>query len=424
MKRAITLIDVNNFYFSCERVFNPWLDGKPVVVLSNNDGMPIARSPAAKALGIKMGEPWFKLQDFARQHGLIALSSNYPLYADMSNRFVDILADFSPNIEVYSIDECFVDLSGIPGDHHVIAHTMRDRIKKWTGLPVCVGTGESKTLAKMANHIAKKRPEFNGVCNLNTMPAAQMDKIFSEIEVKEVWGVGKMLTARLADLGIHTVQQLKTADPEFIRQQFSVVTEKTVRELNGTTCMELEEVAPDKKQIISSRSFGYYVSDIESLGEALSMYTATAAEKLRKQNSYASSMTVYISSSPFANKPKYDGKPMTVSLAAPTDDTLQLTRVAMWALKKIYKPGFEYQKAGIMLDGIVPAGGQQTDLFGFKPGKAKTDKLMAAMDAVNTRWGKQTVRSAAQGFNKPWAMKQDRMTPEYTTNWNQLAKAN
>jgi DNA polymerase V len=418
-QRAIALIDVNNFYVSCERVFNPKLSGKPVVVLSNNDGCAIARSNEAKALGIKMGEPWFKMRDLARQHGIIAYSSNYALYADMSNRVMNILSDFSPNQEVYSIDECFLDLTGMPRPHLAIAANMRATIRQYTGLPVCVGIGPSKTLAKLANHCAKKGYAPDGVCDFNAWPPEHLDAQLAKIEIGEVWGIGRRLVPKLNAIGIHTVLDLKRADPEYMRQQFSVAMEKTVRELRGQACIEIEEVAPAKKQIVSSRSFGHQVSDLQSLSEALSLYTSRAAEKLRRQQSFATLLGVFIHTSPFGEGPKYSGH-HTVRLPAPTDDTLQLVRVALWILKQIYKPGFQYQKAGVMLDEIVPAGGQQTDMFGFKPSEDKSARLMVAMDLINDRWGRSTLRMGSQGYNAPWAMRQGNLSPRYTTRWDEI----
>jgi DNA polymerase V len=419
--RSIALVDVNNFYASCERVYNPKLEGKPVVVLSNNDGCAIARNAQAKALGIKMGEPAFKLKDIVKQHGVILLSSNYALYADMSNRVMSILSTYTPLQEVYSIDESFIDLTGMPGSHSVIATDIRNKIKKWTGLPVCVGIGATKTLAKIANHIAKKRDGFNGVCDLNQLSSKDTDTIFSEIEVGEVWGVGRRLAERLQAIGICSVYDLKCADPEFIRQQFSVVLEKTVRELNGTLCIELEEVSPPKQQIISSRSFGRPVFDLASLSESVSMYMSKASEKLRKQHSYATTVSVYIRTSPFAeNKPRYSAS-YTVALPAPTNDTIQLVNVALWILKKLYKPGYEYQKSGVMLGDIVSAEGSQSDLFGFTTTN-HTPKLMTVLDSINQKWGRGTLRVGSQGFNSPWAMKQGNKTPSYTTKWSELVR--
>jgi DNA polymerase V len=417
--RAIALIDVNNFYASCERVFNPKLEGKPVVILSNNDGCVIARNAFTKALGIPMGAPWFKLKDEAKQHGIIALSSNYALYADMSNRVMSILSQYSPNQEVYSIDECFLDVTGMSRNLIDYAQGMRGRIKQWTGLPVCVGVGASKTLAKLANHIAKKRPEYIGVCNLNQFEPVQLNKLLSEIAIGEVWGIGRKLVPRLNEYGINTVLDLKASDPEYMRQQFSVVIEKTVRELNGQACMELEEIASPKQQILSSRSFGSPVTDLESLSESVTLYISRAAEKLRKQKSYAGTLSVYIRTSPFSDEAKYSNT-KTISLPSPTDDSRQLVSVGLWILKGIYKSGFKYQKAGIMLSNIVPAEGQQTDLFGFKKSVSKSDKLMSVMDDINRKMGKQKLRVASQGYKQPWAMKQDMKSQSFTTKWSEL----
>ena len=297
--RAIALIDCNNFYVSCERVFNPALNGKPVVVLSNNDGCAVARSNEVKALGVKMGQPWFQLKDLARQHGIIAYSSNYALYANMSNRVMAILRQFSPEQEVYSIDECFLDLTGFQTRNLTeYGRQIRQRIRQWTGLPVCVGIGSTKTLAKLANHIAKKNPQFNGVCDLNAMTPAQRDAWLSSIGVGEVWGIGPRLAPQLNAMGIRSVRDLKLSDAGSMRSRFSVVMEKTIRELNGTVCIALEEVVPAKQQIMSSRSFGFPVSDLESLQQSVTLYISRAAEKLRRQGSFAGSVHVYIRTSP------------------------------------------------------------------------------------------------------------------------------
>ncbi len=257
MTRSIALVDCNKFYVSCERVFNPGLEGRPVVVLSNNDGCAVARSNEVKALGVKMGAPWFQLKDLARQHGIIAYSSNYALYADMSNRVMSILSAFSPDQEVYSIDECFLDLSGFRRRSLTdYGQEIRQRIRQWTGLPVCVGIGASKTLAKLANHVAKKNPQFRGVCDLDAMPPQQQDAWLDRIEVGEVWGIGRQLAPKLQQIGIRSVLDLKRSDPATLNARFSVLMEKTIRELNGVLCIELEEMAAPRQQIISSRSFG------------------------------------------------------------------------------------------------------------------------------------------------------------------------
>jgi DNA polymerase V len=419
--RSIALIDVNNFYVSCERVFNPKLINKSVIVLSNNDGCAVARSNEVKALGVAMGAPWFKLKELARQHGIIGLSSNYALYADMSNRVMSILREYSPDQEVYSIDESFLDLTGFQSRNltHYGQH-MRKRILKWTGLPVCVGIGSTKTLAKLANHCAKKRPVFNSVCNFNTMDTLELDSLLSEIEVGEIWGVGRKLSPKLEALGFRSVLDLKRANPAILRQQFSVVMEKTICELNGTVCIELEEMAPAKKQIISSRSFGQPVRDYASLAESITLYMSRAAEKLRRQQSFSGSVYVYIRTSPFKPGDPFYSNGMTLSLPSPTDDTRQLVNVALWALKQIYRPNYNYAKAGVMLSELVPWQGVQEDLFSQVQTNTKSSALMSAMDSINQKLGRETIKLASEGFRRPWKMKQGNKSPAYTTNWSEI----
>jgi len=416
--RHIALIDVNNFYVSCERVFNPQLVGKPVVVLSNNDGCAVARSNEVKALGVGMGAPWFKFKDMAKQHDIIALSSNYALYADMSNRVMSILREYSPNQEVYSIDESFLDLTGFKKrDLIQYAQDMRQRILQWTGLPVCVGIGATKTLAKLANHCAKKRPQLNGVCNFNTMTTHDLDQLLSEIEVGEIWGVGRKLAPKLAALGYQSALDLKQASPEALRQQFSVVMEKTIRELNGTVCIELEEISPPKKQLLSSRSFGHPVRDYNSLAESITLYMSRAAEKLRRQQSFAGSAYVYIRTSPFKPDDPFYSNGLTIPLPTPTDDTRQLVNMVLWGLKQIYRPNYNYAKAGVMLSELVPAQGVQTDLFSQMQSTLKSDALMATIDQINRKMGKDAIKLASEGNRQPWKMKQENKSPSYTTSW-------
>jgi DNA polymerase V len=422
-----TLIDCNNFYIECHRAFDLKLRGIPVVVRSNNDGNAVSRSNEAKAIGVPMGEPWFKLENLVKSHGLVGLSSNYELYADMSNRVVEIIRDYAPRIEQYSIDECFLDLTGVQGDLEERIRKLRKHIKKWTNLPVCGGTASTKTLAKLANRIAKKNAQYDGVCDFTKMTEGEVDAILAGMEVGDVWGIGKRITARLANLGITTALHLKQADHEYIRQQFSVTIEKTVRELNGVPCIEFEEVAQAKKQIVSSRSFGNTVLDIESLREAVTTFVTNARIKLRAQESFASTITVFIQSNPFSNDPQYKKPPLTVALPAPTDDYLDLVRVALYALNKLYIPGFRYKKAGIMLDGIVPKEGQQLDIFGFQPSDDVAVRLATAMDAINGRWGKFALVSGGMltgpSVGKKWKMRQDNLSPRYTTDWAGLIKA-
>ena len=343
---AFALVDVNNFYCSCERVFQPKLEHVPMVVLSNNDGCAVARSNEVKALGVKMGTPWFKMKDLARQHGILAFSSNYTLYGDMSNRVVDILRDFSPDMEVYSIDESFLRVERVAhlhGGMPSMGIAMKERIRQWTGLPVCVGFGPTKTLAKLANHIAKKNPQFNGVCDLHSLSREERREWMEKIDAGEVWGVGRRIKQRLNAIGIHSVLDLRNTQPKSLRAQFGVVMERTGQELRGVSCLGLESIAA-KKQIMSSRSFGTPVMDIGELQEAVATYISRAAEKLRQQKSVAGAVYVFLETNRFKEaEPQYSNG-LTVPLANPTDDTLILVKTAHRALKSIYRAGFQYKK--------------------------------------------------------------------------------
>ncbi|MHB1099905.1 MAG: Y-family DNA polymerase [Burkholderiales bacterium] len=421
----IALVDVNNCYVSCERVFDPSLEGKPVVVLSNNDGCVVARSSEVKALGVPMGEPWFKLKDLAKKHGIVAYSSNYALYADMSNRFMSVLSSFTPNLEIYSIDECFLDLSGFSLDLTDYAQEIRRRVKQWVGLPVSVGIGSTKTLAKFANHVAKKRPDWNGVCDLSTLSPALQDRLFSEIDVGEVWGVGRRLKASLNEIGIASVLDLKHADPVQIRKRFNVVLEKTVSELNGIACIALEETAANRQQIMSSRSFGQPVKTLAGLSESVTLYTARAAEKLRHQNSVAGGIQVHIRTNPFKPEDPQYSQGVIVPLGVSTDDTLTLTRAALSGLKQIFKPGYAYAKAGIMLVELSKRGQQPVDLFTDLDAVKRRSKLMRTMDAINSRYGRNTLGPGISGIvqRRAWSMKRGSKSPAYTTDWNELPVA-
>jgi DNA polymerase V len=413
------LIDGNNFYVSCERVFNPALADTPVVVLSNNDGCVVARSNEVKALGVKMGVPWYQIRELAEKHGIRAFSSNYSLYADMSNRMMNVLAAYSPEQEVYSIDECFLGLNGFARRDLVeYAQRMRQQVRQWVGIPVCVGIAETKTLAKLANHCAKKNlAGEDGVCDLTRLDAAERARVFAALPVNEVWGVGRRLTEQLNQRGIQTVEDLRQANAETLRQAFSVVLERTVRELNGISCLSLEAVAPNKQQIISSRSFGAYVYDLPALAEAVAVYVGRAAEKLRRQGSLAGMLQVYIRTNPFKdNAPQYQ-RSLTIPLPEASDDTPRLIRAAHWGLRRIYKPGFAYQKAGIALLDLRPRAQAQRGLFSNNENRAE---LMQVMDRINATYGSGTLRSAAEGVRQGWKMKRERKSPAYTTQWNEL----
>jgi len=412
------LVDVNNFYCSCERVFNPKLEGRPLVVLSNNDGCAVARSNEAKALGVKMGAPWFQMKDLAKQHGIIALSSNYTLYGDMSDRVMQVLKGYSPSVEVYSIDESFLQLDGLAGmwpSYTELGQQMRERVRMWTGLPVCAGIAPSKTLAKLSNHLAKKNPEFNGVCDLNAMSAADVDRYFSKLDVGEVWGIGRRLQVQLIALGIETVQDLRTASPKRLRDRFGVVMERTVNELQGMSCIDLQEVAPVRKQIISSRSFGEMVLTIDGLREAVSTYVTTAAEKLRGEESICNVVSVFIETNRFREQDKQYSNSITIPLTEATADTRRLIAAALFGLKRIYRPGYSYKKAGIVLMEIQPAAVRQQLLF--RDENPRSAKVMKVMDALNGEYGRSTVSLASSGIQKRWLAKFEKRTPHYTTNW-------
>lgn len=421
---VFALVDCNNFYASCEKLFDPKLKDRPIVVLSNNDGCVVARSAEVKALGIPMGVPWFKLRDDAKRYGIIAFSSNYSLYADLSNRVVEVLSMFSPNIEVYSIDESFLELSGFERlGYLAYGAEIRQRVADWLGLAVCVGIGSSKTLAKLANHAAKKNlAGADGVCDFTTMSPAALDALFERVEVGEVWGVGRKIEARLEAMGIRTVQHLRDADADLMRTKFSVVVERTVRELRGASCLDLQEVVPEKQQIMSSRSFGQLLYELAELEEAVASYVAKAAEKLRHQDSLAGAVQVYIRTNVFKPEAPQYQRAVTVPLPEASSDTRVLTRWALRVLRRIYRPGFGYHKAGITLMNIVPASNQQFSLFASGGAvDARSQQLMGVLDGINGKYGRGTMRLAAEGVEKAWQMRRGNLSPGYTTDWKGLA---
>ena len=420
------LVDVNNFYVSCERAFNPKLERTPVVVLSNNDGCAVARSNEVKALGVKMGAPWFKLKELAREHGIIALSSNYTLYGDMSNRVVSVLQEYSPDIEVYSIDESFLRVettTRLHGNPTQMGQAMRRQIRQWTGLPVCAGFGETKTLAKFANHLAKKNSVFNGVCDLSAMGAEERRAWMSKIAVGEVWGVGRRIAARLETMGIHTVFNLVTSDIKAIRAQFGVVMERTVSELCGISCLELEDVAPPKEQIMASRSFGSMVVTIEELGEAVSWHVDRAAAKLRTQGSVTGAIHVFVQTNRFRESDQQYNGSVVVPLEDVSDNTLTLTASAMLGLRHIYRAGYAYKKCGVMLMQVSDKSKRQETLFDDVTARVKSTEAMKVMDDINRNWGRGTLRTASSGVSKRWAMRSENRSPRYTTQWAELPVA-
>jgi DNA polymerase V len=416
--RAIALVDCNNFYVSCERVFRPDLQNKPVVVLSNNDGCVVSRSNEAKALGIKMGVPLFQIREQVKQHGIHVFSSNYVLYADMSQRVMTLLRDFAPEQEVYSIDESFLELSGLDDTAERML-TMRQQILRCTGIPVCVGVGASKTLAKLANFVAKRHPRSRGVFDFNRLNSSQLDSVLRNIPVEEIWGIGRKLSASLEALGICYALQLRDADTPSLRQRFGVVMEKTIRELRGEACIEFEEIAPAKQQIINSRSFGHKVTELADLEDALSHFISNAAKKLRDQKSVASMLQIFILTDRFRQDQEQYSPHLAIPLITPSANTITLQSYAMQGLRSIYRTGYQYKKAGVILSDITPASRYQGDLFAPAT-KKNNPQLMQTLDNINQRYGKGSLKLSRDGSRQTWKMRQENKSPEYTTNWAEL----
>ncbi len=418
---VFALVDCNNFYASCEKLFRPDLKNTPVVVLSNNDGCVVARSREAKLLGIKMGVPVFQIKAEMQRHGILAFSSNYALYADLSSRVMRTLEEMAPRVEVYSIDEAFLDLTGIESAISLVefGQQVRERIGNWIGITVCVSIAPTKTLAKLANHAAKKYPATQGVVDL-TNPDRQR-RLLALVPVDDVWGVGRRLSKRLNALGITTALDLANASPRAIRDQFSVVLERTVRELNGESCIELEEIPPTKKQIVCSRSFGVKVTHFELLREAVCEYATRATEKLRKEQQQAKVMTVFIRTSPFKdNEPQYSNS-ASGELLIPSCDTRDIIELANHLLKRIWKDGFRYAKAGVMLSDFYDPGMFQPGLFDDVSTRSNSQQLMSVLDTINQS-GAGKVFFAGQGTKKDWSMKREHLSPAYTTHWDQLPR--
>lgn len=423
------LVDGNNFYVSCERVFRPSLNGRPVVVLSNNDGCAIARSNEAKALDIKMGAPWFQIRHLEETAGLVGLSANFTLYGDMSDRMMSLAAGLGPTQEIYSIDESFIGLDGVR-DVTRRAQAIRARINGWVGIPCGIGIAQTKTLAKLANFIAKTAERKPGsypedlaqVCNLAALPKSDLDAILAATAVGEVWGVGRRIGLQLQEAGVNTVLDLIRLSPSTVRARWSVVLEKTVRELQGQSCIEMEDAPAPKKEIACTRSFGHPVRELAPLIEAVSEFAGRAGEKLRRQHSVASEVQVFTHTSPFRAGPKFN-KSVIVPLRRPTADTSALVRAAVIGMRSIYRPGFDLIKAGVMLLDLVPDTLQQGELDLEGDDDRDRTRLMAAMDCLNDRFGKGTLHVASGGLDdhrREWGMRQERRTPQYTTRWEDV----
>ena len=414
------LCDVNSFYASCETVFRPDLKGRPVVVLSNNDGCVIARSAEAKPF-VKMGEPYFKQKDLFRHHGVVCFSSNYELYADMSNRVMTTLEEMSPRCERYSIDELFCDLTGIRNcrDLTEFGREIRATVLQRTHLTVGVGIAQTKTLAKLANHAAKRWPrQTGGVVDLSDV--ARQRKLMAVLPIEDVWGVGRRLTKKLESMGIKTVLQLADTDIGFIRKHFSVVLERTVRELRGQPCLELEEFPSVKQEIICSRSFGSRITEYEEMREAICSYATRAAEKLRNEHQHCRFISVFVKTSPFTINEPYYGNSASVTLLTPTQDSRDIIGAATHCLDVIWKNGHRYQKAGVMLGDFYSQGVAQLNLFDENPPRKNSQKLMNVLDYLNAKNGHGTLYFAGQGIQQQWQMKREMLSPRYTTRYADL----
>jgi DNA polymerase V len=416
MADPLALVDCNNFYASCERVFQPKLRGQPIVVLSNNDGCVIARSNEAKALGVEMGAPWHLNKEFFAKHRVIVRSSNYTLYGDMSGRVMNILAGFTPDLEIYSIDEAFLSLAGFETRLERHTRDLRATVLQWTGIPVSVGVAATKTLAKVANRFAKKSPARAGIFVM--LEPDDVDTGLAGLQLRDLWGVAHRTEARLLALNIRTPLQLRDADPRHMRQHFSVVMERMILELRGTPCIGLEDTTPDKKSIIASRSFGRAVFGIEEMREAVASYAARAAEKMRRQNLVTNHLTVFVETNPFRQQDQQYHASRSIRLPAASADTGKLTHAALRALEAVYKCDYRYKKAGVMLLDLHKAEKAQPGLFDNVDDPASWAR-MSAIDALNKKFG-QAVWYASAGTRKQWAMKREQISSRYTTSWDEL----
>ncbi|HCB1524091.1 TPA: Y-family DNA polymerase [Citrobacter braakii] len=415
------LVDVNSFYASCETAFRPDLKGRPVVVLSNNDGCVIARNAEAKTVGVKMGDPYFKQKDLFRRYGVVCFSSNYELYADMSSRVMFTLEELSPRCEIYSIDEAFCDLAGVRNCRVLedFGRELKDAVYQNTGLAVGVGIAQTKTLAKLANHAAKKwQRQTGGVVDLSNLDRQR--KLMAALPVDEVWGVGRRISKKLEAMGIKTVLDLADTDIRFIRKHFNVVLERTVRELRGEPCLELEEFAPVKQEIVCSRSFGERITDYDAMRQAICSYASRAAEKLRGEHQYCRFISTFVKTSPFALNEPYYGNSASVKLLTPTQDSRDIIAAATQSLDAIWKDGHRYQKAGVMLGDFFSQGIAQLSLFDDNAPRRGSGKLMEVLDHVNAKDGRGTLYFAGQGIQQQWQMKRDMLSPRYTTRYSDL----
>ncbi|MDE1173409.1 MAG: Y-family DNA polymerase [Parvibaculaceae bacterium] len=415
---AFALVDANNFYCSCERAFDPALQGLPVIVLSNNDGCVISRSEEAKELGVAMGAPWFQIEQGPDAASIRQFSSNYALYGDMSRRILEVLRRWSWKVEPYSIDEMFLDLSGFGGDLVARGHAIRRDVLRETKIPTCVGIGPSKTIAKLANHLAKQRPEYAGVCDLTDPEARAV--VYPSLPVGEIWGVAGATGRRLARMGIQTVDQLAALDMRQARDAFTVIGQRLVMELRGTSCLPLNMLAPQRKGVAVTRSFSHAVTDWREMSEAVATYATRATEKLRRHGLVAAGMTVFMRTNRYNGDPSYRGQ---VSYEIePTQDCLILIGEALRGARSLWRPSYRYFKAGVMLHDLSPVGRMPASMFPTRDPRASA-RIMTALDAVNARFGRDTLRPAVTGIAREWATKAEYRSPRYTTRIDEIMKA-
>ncbi len=414
--QSIALIDCNSFYASCERIFNPKLLGKPIVVLSNNDGCIITRSAEAKALGIKMGEPYFKAKKIIEKNNVKVFSSNYSLYGDISQRVMEILLGFSPEVEIYSIDEAFLNFKGFK-NHELLTYCkhIRQTIKQWVGIPVSIGVGSTKTLSKIANHLAKKEADYEGICILKG--DEKIEEALNRIEIGDVWGIGRRLSKFLRNYEVRTAKQFAFLDRRWIRKNMGVVGEKIQLELCGVSCLDLELLPSPKKSCCVSRSFSSPIEKIEELQESIANYGSRVAEKIREEGLIAQSMSIFVLTNHFNKKEKQYSSSIKLQLDYPTSDSKLIVKRAVEGIKRIYKEGYRYKKAGIILYELHSSSSVRGLLDYDKP---RTDSLMRSLDEINYRYGSATLRLAAEGIRRSWHMRREKVSPCYTTSFDQL----
>ena len=416
LKRSFALVDCNNFYASCERIFNPKLIGKPIVVLSNNDGCIITRSAEAKALGIKMGEPYFKIKKIIKKNNVKIFSSNYALYGDISQRVMEILSGFSPDIEIYSIDEAFLGFDGFKNyELSTYCKYMRQKIKKWVDIPVSIGLSETKTLAKIANHLAKKNSNYEGVCILKNKNS--IHQALEETEINDVWGIGKRSSIFLKKYNVRTAKDFTLLDRQWIRKNMGVVGEKIYFELKGISCLDLELLPSNKKSCCVSRSFSRPVEKLNDLEESISSYGARVAEKIRKEKLTTQSMSIFVLTNHFNKREKQYSNSIKLQLSFPTNDTMKIVKRAIEGIRQIYRSGYRYKKTGIILHELNKA----SEIRGLLDiDRGQSEFMMKTIDQINYRYGGATIKLASEGIEKKWSMRRNKVSQCYTTRFDEL----